>query len=298
MPKEASCSKIAALKRSAFHWTTPATAKANALNSGQEKSAKPESRLLNLGCGNRFHPAWVNVDLAPVAPSVLRHDLCQPLPFGDQAFVAVYHSHVLEHLPREKALPFLRECHRVLESGGILRVAVPDLEAVATLYLENLRGALAGDHKCRDHYEWSAIELLDQLVRQHADGGEMFKYLCRDPIPSLDFVVQRFGYEVTSKLEQIRGYVKGGLTPEKIDARRATFTADEVGRFRTSGEAHLWMYDRYSLARLLEAAGLKEVQVMRADTSQIPEFQKFELDVLPDGSVRKPDSLFMEARRA
>ncbi|HWW02250.1 MAG TPA: methyltransferase domain-containing protein [Candidatus Acidoferrum sp.] len=275
-----------------------AAARGNARVSALGASGASKGRLLNLGCGNRFHPAWLNVDAAPTDGTVLKHDLCKPLPFANETFAAVYHSHVLEHLPRERALPFLKECRRVLIPAGILRVAVPDLETLAALYLEMLRGALAGDQKCREHYEWATIELLDQLARQHADGGEMFKYLCRDPIPSLDFVTQRLGYEVTSKLEQIRAYVKGGLTPEKIEQQRATFGPEEVGRFRTSGEAHLWMYDRYSLGQLLEVAGFQQVQVMQAQTSRIPDFQTYKLDVLSDGSVRKPDSLFMEATRA
>ena len=91
--------------------------------------------LLNLGCGASFHPDWLNVDLVAADPSVLVHNLREPLPFGDQSFAAVYHSHVLEHLPRERALPFIRECYRVLRAGGFLRVAVPDLERIATLEL-------------------------------------------------------------------------------------------------------------------------------------------------------------------
>ena len=253
--------------------------------------------LLNLGCGASFHPDWLNVDLVAADPSVLVHNLREPLPFGDQSFAAVYHSHVLEHLPRERALPFIRECYRVLRAGGFLRVAVPDLERIATLYLENLRGALAGDPKCQQRYEWTVIELLDQLTRQHADGGEMFRYLCREPVPALDFVVERFGYEVTSKLEGIRAYVRAGLTPEKLEARRAAWGAEAVGRFRTSGEVHLWMYDRYSLRLLLEAAGFRDIQVTPAHISRIPDFHQYGLDVMPDGSIRKPDSLFMEARK-
>lgn len=239
----------------------------------------------------------MNVDVAPADATVLAHDLRQALPFADGAFAAVYHSHVLEHLPRERALPFLKECHRVLQPGGILRVAVPDLETIVELYLATLRGALAGEARSQTQYEWVTVELLDQLTRQHADGGEMFKYLCREPIPCLDLIAERLGYEVTSKLEQIRGYVKNGLTPERIEERRAQFSPADVGRFRTSGEAHLWMYDRYSLARLFEAAGFIESVVTGARASRIPDFARYGLDVLPDGAVRKPDSLFMEARK-
>jgi len=255
--------------------------------------------LLNLGCGSRFHPDWVNVDIVAAAPSVQIHDLQKPLPFEDESFSAVYHSHVLEHLPRERALPFLKECRRVLKTRqGILRVAVPDLERQATLYLEKLRGALAGDRKCQEQYEWMVVELIDQLVRQHGDGGEMFKYLCREHVPALDFAIQRLGHELTSKLETIQSYVKKGATPETIDEGRAAFVPADVGKYRTSGEVHLWMYDRYSLGRLLAAAGFSEIEVMSPHGSRIPGFKRYHLDVLEDGSVRKPDSLFMEARKA
>src|SRR5436309_15010871 len=78
-------------------------------------------RCLQLGCGARFHPAWINLDLHPQHASVARHDVTTPLSFPDRHFDAVYHAHLLEHLPRPHALPFLRECLRVLRPGGILR---------------------------------------------------------------------------------------------------------------------------------------------------------------------------------
>jgi SAM-dependent methyltransferase len=263
---------------------------------GSNGSVKPA--LLNLGCGKHFHSDWTNMDCVQADPSIMVHDLRQRLPFPDETFDAVYHSHVLEHLPREKAFPFIRECFRVLKGpGGLLRVVVPDLERIAILYLEKLRGAVTGDPRSRLEYEWIVVELIDQLVRHHPDGGEMFKYLCRDPVPALDFVIQRMGHEVTSKLGTIRDYVKGGLTPEYIDRARAGADAGDVGRFRTSGEAHLWMYDRYSLAQLLEQGPFEEIRVVSAHESNIPHFCHYHLDVLEDKSVRKPDSLFMEARK-
>jgi len=257
---------------------------------------QPSSKLLNLGCGGQWHPAWVNVDMAPADPSVLAHNLQNPLPFPSESFTAVYHSHVLEHLPRYRALPFLQECHRVLVNVGIIRVVVPDLETLAVLYLENLRGSLKADKICQERYEWIVIELLDQMVRQQADGGEMFKYLCQDPIPAWDFVVQRFGSEVTSKLPQIKNYVKMGTNPKTIDQNRPPLTRGKVGEYRLSGEVHQWMYDRYSLKRLLDAAGFIEAKVVAATESNIPKFQDFNLDIV-NGAVRKPDSLFIEARK-
>ena len=64
--------------------------------------------------------------------------------------------------------------------------------------------------------------------------------------------------------------------------------------FRESGEIHRWMYDRFSLQRLLNQAGFVEVKVCNADVSSIPAFNSYELDML-DNKVRKPDSLYIEA---
>jgi hypothetical protein len=69
--------------------------------------------------------------------------------------------------------------------------------------------------------------------------------------------------------------------------------AFEEGVFRNSGEIHRWMYDRYSLRRLLEQAGFIDVRICRADESRIPDFNSYNLDVV-EGKVRKPVSLFME----
>ncbi|MDZ7771611.1 MAG: methyltransferase domain-containing protein [Balneolaceae bacterium] len=80
--------------------------------------------LLNIGCGETWHPDWVNLDLAPRHPEVRRHDLREGLPFGEGTVDACYSSHVLEHLDEEEADFFIREQRRVLRPGGVLRVAV------------------------------------------------------------------------------------------------------------------------------------------------------------------------------
>jgi len=56
------------------------------------------------------------------------------------------------------------------------------------------------------------------------------------------------------------------------------------------------MYDKFSLKKLLEKSGFSDVNLVTAFTSNCDDFSKYELDVI-DGKVRKPDSLFMEARK-
>lgn len=73
------------------------------------------------------------------------------------------------------------------------------------------------------------------------------------------------------------------------------YSALQIGRFRQSGEVHQWMYDRYSLAKLLEDCGFQQIVQRTAAESYIPNWPDFNLDTELDGSVYKPDSLFMEA---
>ena len=70
----------------------------------------------------------------------------------------------------------------------------------------------------------------------------------------------------------------------------------KMAEFRASGEVHQWMYDRYSLKRLLGNAGFVNVKICTATESRIPEYEKYSLDVL-SGIVRKPDSLYIEGSK-
>ena len=54
------------------------------------------------------------------------------------------------------------------------------------------------------------------------------------------------------------------------------------------------MYDRYSLARVLQGLGGKDIVVRLASESYVVGWSEFGLDTV-GGEVRKPDSLFMEA---
>ena len=77
-------------------------------------------------------------------------------------------------------------------------------------------------------------------------------------------------------------------------AGRSAQVALREGLFRNSGEIHRWMYDRYSLSRLLTQSGFTKIRVCQANESAIPNFNTYELDVY-QGKIRKPDSLFIEA---
>ena len=128
------------------------------------------------------------------------------------------------------------------------------------------------------------LELLDQLVR-HQSGGEMMRYWSQSSVPAEDFVAQRVGGE----------YWRSREFCMSLPPSQAKTDAASVGKFRLAGEPHLWMYDSYSLGRLLSECGFVSVQVCAANQSAIAGFNKFGLDVEPDGAIYKPDSFFIEA---
>ena len=83
---------------------------------------------LHLGCGKRYIPGFIHIDLADYPHIDYKSDVSNLSMFEDYSVELIYACHVLEHFRRDKVENVLREWYRVLKQGGILRVAVPDLE--------------------------------------------------------------------------------------------------------------------------------------------------------------------------
>jgi predicted SAM-dependent methyltransferase len=88
---------------------------------------------LHLGCGGERKAGWVNIDLLG-DPVDVAWNLASPLPFATGSVAAVFHEHLLEHLPLAAGDGFMGECCRVLAPGGILRVGVPDAGKLVRSY--------------------------------------------------------------------------------------------------------------------------------------------------------------------
>jgi predicted SAM-dependent methyltransferase len=268
---------------------------------------------LNVGCGNKFHRAWVNVDMVSNSEYVMAVNLLKGIPFPSDHFEVVYHSQVLEHIPKEKAHDFIRECYRVLKPGGILRVVLPNLENIVDEYKrllqENLERPTAVSAA---NYDWMMLEMYDQTVRNHS-GGQMAAYLRQPNIVNKEFIVGRIGYVGESLLDEEQDEVKasgqrknsalsrlrnlpGNLVRRVMNKIAPPSETEKIGRFRLGGEIHMWMYDRYSLKKLLQECGFEDISVKSPYESDIPDWSRYQLDV-KDGKVYDPTSLFMEARK-
>lgn len=275
---------------------------------------------LNLGCGERFHPNWTNINFTSTGPNVIPHNLTQGIPFPDVSFDIVYHSHVLEHFSKSQAATFLEECYRVLRPQGIIRIAVPDLEQITHSYILALEQSLSGSEEAAHNYNWCLIELFDQIVRNHS-GGDMATYLYQAHIPNEEFILKRIGAEAKNLITAGRRqrqtspsssdsslkhifrsayqFLKNPIYRREILLKFILNSEDyqtfQIGRFRQCGEVHQWMYDRYSLKILLKKCGFEQILQRSASESYHSTWTDFNLDTEPDGSVYKPDSLYMEA---
>lgn len=241
--------------------------------------------MLNLGCGTQMNHAWSNIDFSPYA-RLARHrliahllqfcglisarqytdllkldrdiivwNLKKGIPFADGTFDVVYHSHLLEHLERNEAPAFLKECWRVLKVGGVLRVVVPDLESMVVRYHNAMQRLDDGNCEAGDDHRKAINELFDQMVRREPGAQKTHPPLAR--------------------------FVQGILR----------------GNPARTGELHRWMYDRYSLADLMQSVGFTEVREQSACSSYVAGWKQFDLDTKVGGAPHKPQSLYMESRK-
>lgn len=77
-------------------------------------------RMLQFGTSGNVLEGWENFDWPEV-------DITRPLPFPDACARFMFLEHVIEHVTAREAWDFFAECRRVLEPGGILRLAFPDM---------------------------------------------------------------------------------------------------------------------------------------------------------------------------
>jgi predicted SAM-dependent methyltransferase len=106
-------------------------------------------KKLHLGCWHRDFPGFINVDLCDM-PHIHFKSNINELPFiGNSEIDLIYCSHAFEYFDQIEARKALTEWKRVLNKNGILRLAVPNFEALVEVYkvtsdLNKILGPLYG----------------------------------------------------------------------------------------------------------------------------------------------------------
>ncbi len=198
-----------------------------------------ELRGLDCGCGRNPTAGWLNVDVRPfagpdgsrTAPGrvtlldgtfyFLEQDVRDALPIEDASFDWIYSSHLIEHLRQEKVIEVLRQLHRLLKPGGLLRLSTPDLRRYIEGYVDPERRFFT-EHRRRlatiPVFEGGVPDRPGWMVNQvFYNWGHRWIY----DLGEIRYVAEQAGFEPGSVMEA--GYREGrepavwALDPEGRD---------------------------------------------------------------------------------
>ncbi len=156
-------------------------------------------KILNLGCGDKtsnssdvinidwsiYHKIKCNSLLQFMAlpffdenrkkyynslPDNIRvHNLKKGIPFENNSIDVVYHSHVLEHIPKPQAEKFQNEIMRVLKPGGIQRIVIPDMEILCLELIDHIAKCDANENENEKHDNF-IDNIVGQCVQEQSVG--------------------------------------------------------------------------------------------------------------------------------
>ena len=89
--------------------------------------ASPTLRMERIPAVGKALSALLKRNAAPFPDNVRYGDIVKGLPIAEQSCRGIYCSHVLEHLPLDDFRIALGNTRRLLKSGGIFRLVLPDL---------------------------------------------------------------------------------------------------------------------------------------------------------------------------
>lgn len=146
---------------------------------------------LHLGCGKRFLQGYTHIDIIDYDHVDYVSDVSNLSFLGDESCGEIYASHILEHIKRPDIERVLTEWSRILEPGGILRLAVPDFDSVLEYInergptsLEAMQGLLYGGqtHDYNFHHSCFNFATLESFLKR-TSFQNVRRYEWRDFLP-------------------------------------------------------------------------------------------------------------------
>jgi len=128
---------------------------------------------LHLACGERYIPGFIHIDERFFPHIDYQMNVADLFEFEDNSVDLIYASHILEHFGRHEVKDVLKEWYRVLKKGGILRIAVPDFEAICKAYrkfsdIKLVMGPIHGGqtYEGNTHYVSFDLRYLKELLEE------------------------------------------------------------------------------------------------------------------------------------
>jgi len=144
---------------------------------------------LHIGCGKKYLPGFKHVDVIAFDHVDYVCDARNLEMIENDSVSEIYACHVLEHVERDEVINVLREWARVLKSGGLLRLAIPDFAAITSEYVENkdlmnMQGLLYGGQTYDYNYHHVAFDfgMIEEMLNE-AGFHNVERYDWRDFLP-------------------------------------------------------------------------------------------------------------------
>ncbi len=130
---------------------------------------------LHLGCGSKHIDGFINIDARQLEGVDEIDDITSLKRHLTNSIDLIYCSHVLEHTGRNQYMSVLKRWYDLLKVDGIIRLAVPDMEAAFNHYQKNknlrtLRGFLWGGQNYSQNYHYIGFD-FNTLSQDLADIG-------------------------------------------------------------------------------------------------------------------------------
>ena len=173
-------------------------------------------KKLNLGCGDRKIHGFTNVDVREdMDPDIVCDITRISEKFSDVSLI--YACHVLEHFPLKPFefqpltyLDVLKDWYATLGDGGVLRLAVPNFDAVCKYYLltgdfETIRAFIYGGQKY-DHdfhyHAWSFDTLKSDLLKVGFKEVRLYDWSKTE-----HFFVDDYSQSYLPHMDKVSGYL-------------------------------------------------------------------------------------------
>ena len=91
---------------------------------------------LHLGCGKRYLEGFLHIDIADFDHIDYKSSVDRLPMIDDNSVDLIYASHVIEYFDPIEVVEVLKDWKRVLKTDGILRLAVPNFQALIEIYIK------------------------------------------------------------------------------------------------------------------------------------------------------------------